>query len=113
MKKLSPILGIVIIALTGCEPNEMYPSGGIPLSGSNSGSYTAPARNLAPMMQDPEAETVESGDYVWANSESEAWQKCQKEADRMTEQGGSLVTVKSVKSNKKGTKWFCTFNGEQ
>ena len=100
MKKQILIATIAIVALTGCEPSELYPAGGIPFSGGNSGSYTAPApaQNLAPPIIDNPDESHEDFDYVWAESEDEATRKCQQLADQNRV---IFVRVKRASANSK------------
>ena len=52
------LLVVIAFLLTACEPNELYPVGGIPLTGRKSRSYTAPtlAKNLAPIDTSPSQE---------------------------------------------------------
>lgn len=110
------IAAITIATLAGCsfEPSELAPvSGALPFTGGHAVRPAAPATKLAPMMQDPEAQIEQSIDYVWADSQTEADAKCQTEADRYTEEGGSVVTVKRVRKTGKGTKYECTFEGER
>ena len=83
-----------------------------------------PSAQTMPMLQDPEAESEEWSDEVWANSQEEADQACQAKADMATEEGRSVVTVigkaqmrvspKPAKGNKSGTsgKFVCRFRSE-
>jgi hypothetical protein len=87
-KRILSLLAISI-SLAACEPNEMYPAGGIPFSGSNSGGSSAPAQQaaptqrLAPMpIEDPEEEAnamgnnAQNGRIVIARSASHAQSRC-------------------------------------
>jgi hypothetical protein len=107
MRNLSGILGIAIalVALTGCEPNELYPAGGVPFSSGNSGgTSTAPQtapQNLAPIIDNPD-ESHEDFDYIWAESESEAIRKCQ----QLTEQN-KVIYVKVQRASKNSKRYEC------
>ena len=61
---------------------------------------------------DPDHQVEDWEDYVWADNEQQAWRKCSLLAEQYTNQGGSLVTVVSVKrGSKRGSRWICTFKG--
>lgn len=107
-----------IFALTGCEPSELNPAGGVPfMGGGNSGSYTAPvqtpAKKLAPMLQDPEAESVETSEEVWADNEADAAQKCQQIAEIRTREGRTVVTVQDRPQLVFKGRFVCSFRGEK
>jgi hypothetical protein len=116
MKKFSPILGIaIIVALTGCEPSELNPAGGIPFSGADSGgSQTAPQtapQNLAPMMQDPEAQTDDWEEDIFANSQSEADSICTQKAENRSLSGGGAIHSRGA-YQVKGKLYRCKFTSE-
>ncbi len=100
-------VAILALALTSCEPNEMYPAGGaIPLGSGNSGGYSAPAQQpLAPAMQDPEKEMErmngnQQTESVVAGKYRDAEKKCQTLA-----KGRTLKEVKHFQGNN----WDCIF----
>ncbi|HEY9881807.1 MAG TPA: hypothetical protein V6D29_25375 [Leptolyngbyaceae cyanobacterium] len=115
-----PLLAIAVCwGLAACEPGELRP---VPLGLPSGGSHAipkAPATPAAPMAppvmaytEDPEAETEEWEDYVWADNLQQAQKKCKELAESSTEQGRSLVTVVKVKqASKKSVRWVCTFRG--
>jgi hypothetical protein len=125
----------IAAALAGCEPGDLkwIPAGG------GSGYAPAPpagtvARPPAPavrpsatpfapdvyaMMENPDAEINTSAEEVWATSEEEAQAKCQRLAQRMTKEGGTLVTVQgkpqkvTVRPSKHGNyKYVCQLRSE-
>ena len=110
------LLVMIAFLLVACEPNEMYPAGGaIPLSGGNSGSYTAPApaRNLAPMMQDPEGKLSDDSATIYAGSLDDALNKCQQTAKNLSDQNTivSCLGCKLMTSAKTG-RYACTYRTE-
>lgn len=104
--------------LTACEPSELRPVPALP-SGSGFSVPQAPAAPAEPMAppvmpytEDPEAETEEWEEYIWADSDEQARQICQQLAERFTQQGGSLVTYLDVKKvGRRGSRWACKFKG--
>ena len=104
---------IALIALTGCEPNELYPAGGIPFTGGNSGNNTAPAQNLAPMLQDPEGKLSDDSATIYAGSLDEALNKCQQTANNLSDQNTivSCLGCKLMTSAKTG-RYACTYRTE-
>jgi hypothetical protein len=61
---------------------------------------------------DPDQESEDWEDYVWADNEQQARRKCALLAEQYTNQGGSLVTVVAVKKgSQRGSRWICTFRG--
>lgn len=76
------------------------------------------------MLQDPEAESEEWSDEVWASNQDDADRKCQEMADNATRRGGKVVTtlgkaqmVISPKPSTKGKsstdgKFACQFKSE-
>jgi len=105
---------IAVITLTGCEPSELNPAGGIPFSGSNSGSYTAPApaKNLAPMMQDPEGNLEDSGIEFIAANQDEAMSKCQRYAASISGSETIASCLGCRKRTKTTNKFICTMRTE-
>ena len=114
MKNL--LVVIALAALTGCEPSELNPVGGIPFSGGNSGSYTAPApaKNLAPMMQDPEGKPSDDSATIYAKSLDEALNKCQQTANKLSDQNTivSCLGCKLMTSAQTG-RYACTYRTER
>ena len=103
---------IALIALTGCEPNELYPAGGaIPFSGGNSGTNTAP-KNLAPMLQDPEGNLEDSGIEFVAANQDEAMSKCQKYATSISGSETIASCLGCRKRTKTTNKFICTMRTE-
>lgn len=103
-----------IVALTGCEPSELNSVGGIPFGGgSNSGSYTAPApaQNLAPMLQDPDARMEEWEDDVFANSQAEAEARCLQMAENRSRSSGGAIQSRGA-YQVKGKLYRCKFSSE-
>lgn len=104
MKHLLAVFAL--IALTGCEPSELYPAGGIPFTGGNSGSYTAPApaKNLAPIEINPSQET----------HGAVSQQTCRDMAARFKQNGRRVELVDTRRSTNPGAilKWICIFEGE-
>lgn len=121
MKANSLLIMSLAIGLHGCyEGTEFRPApvgGWLEPVSQPPQARPAPQQSVpphaAPMLQDPEAQTEQSIDYVWADSQAEAEEKCQREAERYSQEGGSLVTVVKVRKTGKGTKYECTFNGEK
>lgn len=115
--RIKIVIGAIfaIVALTGCEPNELYPAGGIPFGGSNSGSYTAPApaQNLAPMLQDPEGKLSDDSATIYAESLDVALNKCQQTANNLSDQNTivSCLGCKLMTSAKAG-RYACTYRTE-
>ena len=110
MKHLLAVFAL--IALTGCEPNELYPAGGIPFTGGNSGSNTAPAQNLAPMLQDPEGNLEDSGIEFVAANQDEAMSKCQKYATSISGSETIVSCLGCRKRTKTTNKFICTMRTE-
>jgi hypothetical protein len=54
-----------------------------------------PAQSGQPskMLENPDAEVVETSEEVWATDEAEATRKCEQIATTRTQEGGTLVTV--------------------
>jgi hypothetical protein len=114
-KRLLSLLAISI-SLTACEPNEMYPAGGIPFSGSNSGGGSAPAQQAAPaqrlapmpMIDNPDEPYEEwEVDQVWGDSQAKAEQLCRQIAEN---QQVKFVRVERVSSNSK--RWRCIISNK-
>lgn len=101
MKHLLAVFAL--IALTSCEPNELYPAGGaLPFSGGNSGGNTAPApaQSIPPhaIIDNPDEASHQDWDYIWADSETEAIRKCQ----ALAESNGTIyVSVRRASQNSK------------
>jgi len=121
MKNGFVIMAIALTALTGCatEPGELSPAGGsLPFSGGNSGgnsgSYTAPApaKNLVPMMQDPEGNLEDSGIEFVAANETEALNKCQKQATSLSSADTIVSCLGCRKRTKTTNKFICTMRTE-
>jgi hypothetical protein len=53
---------------------------------------TPPAQEM-PMLQDPDAQSEEWSDEVWARDQEEADRKCQWMADNATQKGGKVVVI--------------------
>jgi hypothetical protein len=64
------------------------------------------------MLENPDAETVQTSEEVWANSEGEAMEKCQKIAESRTREGRTLVTVQGIPQKVFKGRYVCTFRGE-
>lgn len=65
------------------------------------------------MLDDPEKPKEIWTDYVWADNEAEATQKCQAKADEATIEGKSVVKLKGKpKKVGKGKRYECVFEGE-
>ncbi len=65
------------------------------------------------MLDDPEQPREIWTDYVWADNEAEALQKCQFKAERATVEGKSVVKLKGKpKKIGKGKRYECVFEGE-
>ena len=62
------------------------------------------------ILDDPEEETAEWEDYVWADTPRSAWQKCRAMVERYTQNGGSSVDVVKVRESGRG-RYRCTFKG--
>ena len=99
---------IAVITLTGCEPNELNPAGGIPFSGSNSGSYTAPApaKNLAPIQASPSPVQETHG--------AVSQQTCYEMEAKFQRDGRRIRLVDTRRSTNPGAvlRWICIFEGE-
>ena len=120
-----PFRTMVMMALAGmgiilgaCEPSELRPVPALPSGGSQPAprAPTAPDQPMAPpamgYTEDPEAETEEWEDYVWADDAAQAQRKCEQLAATYTQQGGSAVTVVRVtRGRQRGSRWICTFKG--
>jgi hypothetical protein len=59
-----------------------------------------------PILQDPEETLEDWSDYVWADSEEEARQKCQAIAD-----GYHIELVSVRRTSRQGKRYECTFRG--
>jgi hypothetical protein len=60
----------------------------------------------------PDQEMEDWEDYVWADNEQQARQKCNLLAEQYTQQGRSLVSVVRVRrASQRGARWVCTFRG--
>jgi hypothetical protein len=115
-----PLLVIAFcLGLAACESSELrpvpvgLPSGGVPAAPT---APQAPAAPMAPPVmaytEDPEAETEDWEEYIWADNEQQARRNCQQLAERFTEQGRGLVTLVGVqKLGKRGSRWVCRFRG--
>ena len=100
MKRM--IIGL-LIPLVGCVSNEGIPVSVPPLpAAGNSAPVSRPVspaqKPLAPvrpmpMIENPDAETEEDTQEVWATNEAEAAAKCEQIAQNRTQEGGTLVTV--------------------
>ena len=99
-----------LVALTGCEPSELYPAGGIPLSGGNSGSYTAPApaKNLAPIQASPSPSSVQETHGVVSRK------TCYEMEENFQQQGRRIRLVRVDRSISPGAvlQYICIFEGE-
>lgn len=111
------LMGLGVV-LTACEPSELRPVPALPTGGGYSvpRTPTAPDQPMAPpamgYTEDPEAETEEWEDYVWADDAAQAQRKCEQLAATYTQQGGSAVTVARVtRGSQRGSRWICTFKG--
>lgn len=109
-------LAVLLCLMAACTPSELRPVPiGLPAGGSPA-VPPAPAAPMAPPVmaysEDPEAETEEWEDYIWADNEAQARQICQQLAEQFTQQGGSLVTYISVRRvSQRGSRWACKFKG--
>ena len=108
------LMVFALTALTGCEPSELNPAGGIPFSGGNSGSYTAPApaKNLAPMMQDPQGNLEDSGIEFVAQNEPEALNKCQRQAASLSSADTIVSCLGCRRRTTTTNKFICTMRTE-
>ena len=104
------LVAIALVALTGCEPSELYPAGGIPLSGGNSGSYTAPApaKNLAPIQASPSPSPIQETHGAVSQ------QTCYEMEANFQRQGRRVTLVDTRRSTNPGAilRWICVFEGE-
>ena len=109
--KSKVLIMTIALTLTACENSELYPAGGaIPLSGGNSGGYSAPAQQpaqrLAPMpIEDPEEEARKMGEHqqtepVVAGTMAKAEKQC-----RLLAKGRTLKEVRWFQGNR----WDCIF----
>lgn len=104
------LVAISLTALTGCalEPGELNPAGGIPFSGGNSGSYTAPApaKNLAPIQASP-SPIQETHGVV-------SRETCYTMRDNFLRQGRRIRLVRVDRSTNPGAtlQYTCIFEGE-
>mgnify|MGYP003336779972 FL=1 len=65
------------------------------------------------MLDDPDAQIEIWTDYVWAEDETEAIQKCQIKAEQATVEGKRLVKlVGKPRKIGRGKRYECTFGGE-
>ncbi|MEH2362094.1 hypothetical protein [Nostoc sp.] len=65
------------------------------------------------MLEDPEKPKEIWTDYVWAETEAEAMQKCQIKAQEATVEGKALVKlIGKPKKVGKGKRYECQFEGE-
>jgi hypothetical protein len=64
-----------------------------------------------PMLDDPEAQSEEWEDNVFADSLAEAERKCQQLAEKYTKQSGSLVSATAAR-NIKGKLYKCKLKSE-
>ena len=106
------LVAIALAALTGCalEPGELNPAGGIPLSGGNSGSYTAPApaKNLAPIQASPSPSPIQETHGAVSQ------QTCYEMEATFQNQGRRIRLVDTRRSTNPGAvlRWICVFEGE-
>lgn len=65
------------------------------------------------MLEDPEKPKEIWTDYVWAEDEAQAINKCQVKAHEATVKGKTVVKLfGKPKKIGKGKRWECTFEGE-
>ncbi|MBD6621189.1 hypothetical protein FNW02_37215 [Komarekiella sp. 'clone 1'] len=65
------------------------------------------------MLEDPEKTKELWTDYVWADTEAEAVQKCQIKAQEATIEGKTVVRlIGKPKKVGQGKRYECTFEGE-
>lgn len=65
------------------------------------------------MLEDPEAESEEWSQEVWADSEEQAVRICQTIADNATKRSRTVVTVLGLPQKLgQGRKYVCRFRGE-
>ncbi|WP_448286420.1 hypothetical protein [Phormidesmis priestleyi] len=99
---------VIAFLLAACEPSELRP---VPVGvgdGGNGGSYSAPAKSAPaqtplaplPMLQDPEGNLQDNGVEFVAQNETEALNKCQKQAVSLS----SLDTIVSCLGCRRRTK---------
>lgn len=66
-----------------------------------------------PVIDDPEAETEQWEEYIWAESQAQAERKCEAIAEAATWSGGRRVTVKRVQKFGRGRYGYkCVLEGE-
>lgn len=76
----------------------------------------APAGNSLPsvevsqMLADPEAQTEDWEDDIWADNPGQAEKRCKELADKYTREGGTVVELVKVRQ-KNRAKYICTFRG--
>lgn len=112
------IVALSIVALTGCEPSELYPVPAVPIGGGN-GGYTAPAKpispaNQVPMLQDPEGNLSDESATIYAKSLDAALIECQKTANSLSDQQ-TIVTCLGCKlmTSAKSGRYSCTYRTER
>lgn len=65
------------------------------------------------MLEDPEKPKEIWTDYVWAETEAQAMQKCQMKADEATVEGKTVVRlIGKPKKVGQGKRYECRFEGE-
>ncbi|MBW4581804.1 MAG: hypothetical protein KME42_19730 [Tildeniella nuda ZEHNDER 1965/U140] len=118
MKRLFIVLGLLSLTLTACGDGsgegQMWSEitrnvGGA--AGASKAASQAPATGAAKMLEDPDAETVNDSEEVWATTQEEAERRCAEIAAQRTNQGGTLVTVQGV-SRVSSKRFFCQFRAE-
>jgi hypothetical protein len=121
--KHSFFLASAIALLTlGCEPSELRPVPAFPIGGG--GSYSAPARPAKPqpttkplvpdrheMLDDPEAQTEDREEDIFANSLAEAQEKCRRKAEWLSLNGGGVTQYLGVR-HIKGKLYKCQLRSE-
>lgn len=65
------------------------------------------------MLDDPESQSEEWSQEIFAENEAQALRKCELIAQQATEEGGTVVTVLGKPQQKGQTrKWICCFRSE-
>lgn len=65
------------------------------------------------MLNDPEAQSEEWSQEIFADNEAQALRKCELIAQQATEEGGTVVTVLGKPQRQGRTrKWICYFRSE-
>ncbi|BAU10259.1 hypothetical protein LEP3755_07410 [Leptolyngbya sp. NIES-3755] len=122
------LLSLSIAFLTlGCEPSEFRPVPAFPNGSGSSGGYSAPARpsrpmkpqptskplvpDRHPMLDDPEAQTEDRDEDIFANSLADAQEKCRKRAEWLSLNGGGVTQYLGVK-HIKGKLYRCQLRSE-